>query len=113
MKRGRTKTKGNGRAAKLPQEAEELVEAEREPFTVMRVVVPVSQKGFVYEQARKMGLDTPSAYVRLVLKDLKEHHEEFELERRGFGDDDELESGSSQRARGQGRSSKRARGRRR
>lgn len=67
------------------QAAAAKVSAPRERFVVMRVVVPVSMKEFVYGQRVRMGLDTPSAYVRRVLKDLQEAHEEFEYEKHGFG----------------------------
>lgn len=80
-------------------DVEELEPAPRERFTVMRVVVPVSMKAFVYTQKDKMGLDTPSEYVRRVLKDLKEAHEEFEYEKNGFGAYDDEPGRRSKRRR--------------
>lgn len=92
-----TKKRGQSAARNAPtsptersSSPESTVEVKpKERFTVMRVVLPVSQKAFCYAEAKRMGLDTPSAYVRLVLKELQEARAEFEYEKHGFDEDDE------------------------
>ncbi len=45
-----------------------------DPFTVMRVVLPVSQKSFCYAESARLGLSTPSAYVRRLITAVQESH---------------------------------------
>ncbi|MBK7877663.1 MAG: hypothetical protein IPJ77_18400 [Planctomycetes bacterium] len=78
----------------------------KERFTVMRVVLPVSQKAFCYAQAERMGLETPSEFVRRAVRDLMEAEEEFAEGRRAYEESKRSGGGSARRvgrAKGEGR----------